>query len=270
MLPLPIRTPWNDFPDVVTHTAISKLKSLEDYPAAKTGDFAAAFRLAKVLLKPAKLTAFPAVDFIVPVQQLDRDQRNAIPLGLAFAIQEHLPNAKVDLDVYQATQVHHTGADAPTRLTQQPVFAGTIPRPGARYLILDDVTTYGSSLANLRGHVEAQGGKVVLASTLAASLFSTRLAPHENMVARINERHAPVANLFQERTGFGFDFLTNKEAYCLDAIRLPDALRGLLDAGRERPADSGLPGRGSLRADRGPSPAARARGRRGGDAGHER
>ena len=251
----PTRVPWRGFPDVVTHTTISKMKSLPDYPAAKTGDFAAALRLARVLLKPAKFDAFPAaVDFIVPVQQLDRGQRNAIPLGMAFALQEHLPDTKVHLDIYQANQVHHTGANAPTRLPQQPVFAGALPRaggPGARYLIVDDVTTYGSSLANLRGHVEALGERVVVASTLAASLFSTRLAPDEKMVGRISQRHAPVADLFQSRTGFGFDRLTNKEAYYLDGIRVADALRSLLDAERERPADSDRPGRGSLCADRG-------------------
>jgi hypoxanthine phosphoribosyltransferase len=51
---------------------------------------------------------------------------------------------------------------------------------GTRVLIVDDVITFGSTLANLRGWIEKQGAKVVGATTLAAGFGATKLVfPHQ-------------------------------------------------------------------------------------------
>src|SRR5437867_1539523 len=62
---LPVRAPWNGFPEVVVHSSIYKLKSLPDYYAAKRGDDRAAARIAWELVRPEKIDS--AVDFVVPV-----------------------------------------------------------------------------------------------------------------------------------------------------------------------------------------------------------
>ena len=71
--------------------------------------------------------------------------------------------------------VSHTVAGAQTRILGQPMFSGTI-QPGSRVLIVDDVVTYGSTLANLRGWLEQQGATVVGATTLAGGFSGTKLA----------------------------------------------------------------------------------------------
>jgi hypothetical protein len=63
--------------------------------------------------------------------------------------------AEVFLDICQSNEVSHTGADAVTRILGQPTFVGQIAR-GRRVLIVDDVATFGSTLANLRGWIEHQ------------------------------------------------------------------------------------------------------------------
>jgi hypothetical protein len=57
----------------------------------------------------------------------------------------------------------------------QPTFLGQIA-PGRRVVIVDDVATFGSTLANLRGWIEHQGAHVIRATTLGATFGGTRLA----------------------------------------------------------------------------------------------
>jgi len=66
---LPVRVPWNGFPDVIVHSSIYKLKCLPTYFAAKRGDHKAASRIAHALVKTENIAA---VEFVVPVIQVDR------------------------------------------------------------------------------------------------------------------------------------------------------------------------------------------------------
>ena len=66
---LPVRVPWNRFPDVIVHSSIYKLKCLPTYFAAKRGDHKAASRIAHALVKTENIAA---VEFVVPVIQVDR------------------------------------------------------------------------------------------------------------------------------------------------------------------------------------------------------
>ena len=76
---LPVRVPWNAFPDVIVHSSIYKLKCLPTYFAAKQGDHKAASRIAHALVKTENIAA---VDFVVPVIQVDRGRYKAIPVAL--------------------------------------------------------------------------------------------------------------------------------------------------------------------------------------------
>jgi predicted amidophosphoribosyltransferase len=147
-------SPWNGFPDVAVQTTVGKLKSHPDYDAAKSGDQDAALGIIDQVFKPGKLT--DSCDLIVPVLQLDQGKQNMLAIAYALRLGREL-GAEVFLGICQSNQVSHTGADAITRILGQPTFVGQIAR-GRRVLIVDDVATFGSTLANLRGWIEHQRG----------------------------------------------------------------------------------------------------------------
>jgi hypothetical protein len=62
------RSPWDDFPDVVIQTTVSKLRSRPAYDAAKRGGGEAAFEVIKEVFKPEKI-------------QFDRAYPNALPIA---------------------------------------------------------------------------------------------------------------------------------------------------------------------------------------------
>jgi hypothetical protein len=166
------RSPWQGFPDVVIQTTVAKLRSRPAYDQAKGGVGEAAFEVVRELVKPKKI---PFVfDTVVPVMQFDRDKPNALPLVYAAALAKHF-EAYLETGVRQVNVVSHTFADAQTRILGQPIFMGKI-QTRSQVLIVDDVVTYGSTLANLRGWLEKQGATVVGATTLAAGFGGTKLA----------------------------------------------------------------------------------------------
>src|ERR1700732_3997120 len=140
------RSPWRDFPDVIVQTPVNKLRSRAAYDKAKRGVGEAAFEVIKELFKPEKIQF--DFDTVVPVMQFDRAYPNALPIAYAIALAKHF-EADLELEILQANVVSHTAADAETRILGQPVYIGKLQR-GSRILIVDDVITFGSTLANPR------------------------------------------------------------------------------------------------------------------------
>ena len=99
--------------------------------------------------------------------QLDAGKQNMLAVAYAVRLAKEI-GAEVFLGICQSNQVSHTGADAVTRILGQPTFVGQIAR-GRRVLVVDDVATFGSTLANLRGWIEHQGAHVIRATTLGAT-----------------------------------------------------------------------------------------------------
>ncbi len=179
------RAPWADFPDVILHTNATKLKAQPSYRAAKAGDPASAIEVADAIIRPEKIDV--DFDVVVPVMQMDTGKHNAIPKAAAFILAIKL-NRKALLTVYQTNEVSHTKANAATRILAQPRFAGVV-EPGLRVLLLDDVVTYGSTIANLRGWLEHCGARVVGCTSLAAGFASTKLVPPVDLLDRLDSRH---------------------------------------------------------------------------------
>ena len=252
------RAPWAEFPDVILHTNATKLKAHPSYPAAKAGDTAAALEVAESLIRPNKVNI--DFDVVVPVIQTDAYKHNALPRAAAFILAIKL-NRKAFLDVYQTNEVSHTKADASTRILAQPHFAGVV-EAGLRVLLLDDVVTFGSTIANLRGWLEHCGAHVVGCTSLGSGFASTKLVPPSDLLDRLDSRHPGHAEL-AHTFGFNQYCWTNREArFLLD--RTDDQLSALVTAARtlypsreetlnlENPAGQGRgPTRGSL--DRGRS-----------------
>ena len=95
---------------------------------------------------------------------------------------------RVNTTVAQESIVSHTGAGAPTRVLGQPLFDGIIAE-GKRILIVDDVVTFGSTLANLRGFIHHCGSTVVGASTLSAGHGGTKLALPDHVKELLSVNH---------------------------------------------------------------------------------
>ncbi|MBU2856340.1 phosphoribosyltransferase [Acidithiobacillus ferrooxidans] len=62
------------------------------------------------------------------------------------------------MDIVQSNRAYHTGAKPMERLLARAEFAGEV-QPGKRYVLVDDVTTMGSTLADLASYIQAQGGR---------------------------------------------------------------------------------------------------------------
>jgi hypothetical protein len=223
------RSPWHDFPDVVIQTTVHKLRSRPAYDQAKRGMGKAAFKVVQELIKPEKIPF--AFDTVVPVMQFDRDKPNALPLVYATALAKHF-DAYLEIGIRQVNIVSHTFADAHTRILGQPMFMGKI-QPGSRVLIVDDVVTYGSTLANLRGWIELQGATVVGATTLAAGFGGTKLALPDTVRDRLLDRFPTQAEALANELGFSADCFTNREARFLAGIKNEHEMQRLIVAAQE-------------------------------------
>ena len=223
------RSPWRDFPDVVIQTTVHKLRSRPAYEQAKRGGGEAAFEVIKELVKPDKIRF--AFDCVVPVMQFDRAYPNALPIGYAIALAKHF-KAHLDLGILQTNVVSHTDTDAETRILGQPVYMGKLER-GNRVLIVDDVITFGSTLANLRGWIEKQGSKVVGATTLAAGFGATKLALPESVHERLLEKFPVQAAALANELGFTADCFTNREARFLLGLKHAQDIEKLITTAHE-------------------------------------
>jgi hypothetical protein len=223
------RSPWRNFPDVIIQTNVTKLRSRLGYDQAKRGAGEAAFEVVRELIQPEKIPF--AIDTIVPIMQFDRDKPNALPIVYAAALAKHF-DAYLETGIRQVNIVSHTVADAQTRILGQPMFIGTI-QPGSRALIVDDVVTYGSTLANLRGWLEQQGATVVGATTLAAGFGGTKVALPDIVWDRLLDRFSRQAEALANELGFSADCFTNREARFLAGLKNEHEMQRLIVAAQE-------------------------------------
>lgn len=194
------RAPWHNFPDAVLHAQETAIKHDAVYAAAKSGDADAASDLVR------RSVNFQALQKIAQ-----------LAAGLAEAL-----GGTVDREIVQTNVVAHTGADGFTRLARQATFAGVI-EPGRCCFLVDDFIGQGGTLANLRGHIEAQGCIVIGASVLTGKPFSAKIALDADMLQLLRSHHANLEPWWQER--FGFECLTQSEARYLVKSADADTIR---------------------------------------------
>ncbi len=220
----PPRRPWGDFPDVLIHAAESSVKQHPAYRAAKSGDASAALDLVGDVFDdalPGRLRTLVGnrQPVLVSAHAYEREGVNAIPEVLADVMAKRL-GWRVDGGVVQTNVVTHTGADGFARLARQPAFDGAVTA-GADYVMVDDFVGMGGTLANLRGHIESQGGQVLAAVVLTGKPHSARLRLSAERLNELRNIHgAELEHWWQERFGHTFDALTESEARYL--VRTPD------------------------------------------------
>ncbi len=144
---------------------------------------------------------------------------NTIPESLADVLAQRL-DLVVDSGIVQTNVVAHTGSDGFGRLARQPFFEGSVTT-SQEYVLIDDFVGMGGTLANLRGYIEAQGGKVIGAVTLTGKPYSAKLALDEALLQELRKTHGTeLETWWQENYGHSFDCLTQSEARYL--ARSPD------------------------------------------------
>jgi hypothetical protein len=146
-----MRVPWPPlFPDVVIHTDVATRDGHHGYVAAKSGDADAVLELVIDLVSDAAVLAI----------QHELGGRDALLLPVTA-------DETLGFNV-QTNKVGHTRAKTFQRLVTHPTFAGPVEL-NANYFLVDDHVGLGGTLANLRGHIEEHGGRVIGMTTLTES-----------------------------------------------------------------------------------------------------
>lgn len=205
------------------------LKAHADYKAAKAGDYEAAARLVRDLVKPENLEAsrkFGTDAIFVPAVGMEATGQNQIPRMLAehYAV-ETGANTSVG-EIVQINKAYHTGAGAMERLIARPLFDGPVEH-GGKYVLVDDVTTMGGTLAEMSNHIQSNGGKVVGVVTLVNAGRSATMTPGKQQISEIERRYGhEISTLF----GIEPAGLTRDEATYILGFRDADALRNRASA----------------------------------------
>ena len=201
----------------------SVLKEHPKYQAAKAGGVDAAVELVSAL----------AVDFLVSIaDKLPQDAMyvaphareaagdNAIPQVLATAC-ALVMQGSVETDIVQMTRVYHTGADPMERMCLRAEFKGNVT-PGARYVLVDDVTNMGGTLAELANYLQYAGGIVVAVIVLVNAGRDKRFHPANKIIREIEKRYPhDIEKIFSIVP----NALTANEASYLIGFRSADEIR---------------------------------------------
>jgi hypothetical protein len=233
-----VRYPWGDFPDVVRNGNPGELKSQPEYADAKAGDEKAAFAMALRLLRKEFIQGLLQLaegcrhPVLLPVMASEQAGNNKIPAVFSAVISD-IVGWPVEDGVYQVTKAYRTGSGADHRLAVHPEFDGQLTSD-ADYIIIDDTMTTGGTLADLRGFVQEQGGKVIGMAALVAHPGAVGIAIKPGMLADILARHPPqdaslgMDDFWRAEYGHGIACLTQGEAGHLRAARSVDAIRDRL------------------------------------------
>ena len=230
----PPRTPWGNFPDVLIHASESAVKQHPAYKAAKSGDDGAAadlvldtFNLEQAM--NLKRIAVERAPMLVSAHAFEREGVNAIPEVFADQLGKVL-QWPVDAGVVQVNVVSHTGAGGFWRMARQAEFEGAVV-PGQDYVLVDDFVGMGGTLANLKGYIESNGGKVLAAVSLTGKPHSAKLALSPERLYELRNKHgAELENWWLERFAHGFDALTESEARYLARTETADTVRDRIAA----------------------------------------
>lgn len=200
------------------------LKDHADYADAKSGDIKAAVRLVQDLVDPETVkeakARFKGATFVAPMA-MERTGMNAIPQALA-AHYAQAANGYVEADIIQTNRAYHTGASAMERILARPTFEGQVTA-GKLYVLVDDVTTMGSTLAELSSYIQQEGGTVVGTVVLTNASRDANMQPSSQLIKKLNDRYG--RDELQSILGINPAALTSVEAGYLIGFRDLDAIR---------------------------------------------
>ena len=201
-----------------------RLKSHPLYCMAKSGDASAAFqvvadRMPRSLLYELR-RVLPMNPWLVPAISMERRGCNALPIAMAHYLAEGL-GGRVWLDTIQCNKAWHTGADMMERLVRRPLFDGKAPRD-APCVLVDDVSTVGSTLAELSDHLLQRDAEVAGSVLMVNASRSALLCPDQRIVGLVSDRFGAV---IEDELAIHPAALTRDEANYLVGFRSADELR---------------------------------------------
>ena len=230
------RAPWCDFPRLIRNGSLAELKDAAGYTQAKAGDAEAAYDMVKSLLSTETLDnirelAGGRVPILISVKAQESSGKNKIPEAMAHAIRAST-GWPVDAEIVQINKPGRTGSGSSHRLAFQPVFDGKV-EAGRDYLILDDNSTMGGTIASLRGYIENRGGRVIGAAVMSARETALDIVPTRNQLNEIQRKHGDAPNDYWTREfGYGIDRLTRAEAGVIRSAGVFDSIRDRIAAAR--------------------------------------
>lgn len=208
------------------------IKQHAAYALAKAGDVPSALSLVSdiALAQIYKhRDRFPADCIFVAPHAKEASGDNAIPQVLA-EVAALVCGAQADQAIVQSTKVYHTGADPMKRLISRPAFEGAV-QAKAKYVLVDDVTSLGGTLAELAHYIQAQGGIVHDVFVLVNAGRKKSLHADRMVLRKLETRYAhEIPNIF----GIEVRALTANEAQYLVGFRTVDEIRNrVTKAGQE-------------------------------------
>jgi hypothetical protein len=225
-------------------TQDAALKQHAAYRQAKAGDQNAALELVIDLavswLYAERARFQPGLLFVAPHAK-EATGDNAIPQTLASTCAAVF-QGKADTEIVQIDRVYHTGADPMERLAARAQFQGRVV-PGGQYVLVDDVTNLGGTLAELAHYIQVFGGVVKDVVVLVNAGRNAALVPDKKYVRLIKERFD---DEFSKVFGVEPAALTANEAQYIAGFRSIDALRNRL-AAAEQEIDRRLRSKGIAR-----------------------
>ena len=128
------------------------------------------------------------------------------------------------------------------RLALRPEFDGDVLE-GRRYVLVDDVTSLGGTLAELANYIQSQGGVVHGVFVLVNAGRSKSLSPDKRTIKLLEARYG---HELIEIFGIATNALTANEARYLVGFRTADEIRNRLAKARQeidlRLRSKGIPG----------------------------
>lgn len=199
------------------------IKNHADYVKAKAGDHESAFRLIKDLAEKfigGLKGQFPErVNYVAPFAR-EATGDNAIPLLLSIFCAKFL-GGNNETDIVQLQRVFHTGADPMERLRLRPSFEGWVS-PQESYVLVDDVTSMGGTLAELANYIQLNGGDVLGSIVLVNAGRDKSFKPQKKHIQILEERFdEEIKDIF----GIQVRALTANEASYLVGFRTVDEIR---------------------------------------------
>ncbi|MEI6267706.1 MAG: phosphoribosyltransferase [Methylococcaceae bacterium] len=124
---------------------------------------------------------------LVSAHALEAGGINAIPDTFAGILSKIL-GWEHSRGVVQTNVVSHTGSNGYGRLARPAYFDGTI-ESGRNYVLVDDFFALGGTLANLKGHIETNGGHVIGAVSLTGKNYSAKLKVSKERLDELRNKH---------------------------------------------------------------------------------
>lgn len=215
--------PYTAKEPIASNVSLEGLKAHPKYQEAKHGNLDSAISLVNDLISKEDVikasSAFGKDVIYVPVTQFEKDGINRIPYAIAQKYASET-GASINDSLYVKDKAFHTGMKMMERLIARTRFEGDIPK--GKYVLVDDVTSSGATLADLSSYIQEQGGDVIGSVLLTNAMRGDKLIADKSLTKLLETKYG---NEIRELFGIEPSSLTREEAKYLQGFRTPDELR---------------------------------------------